>query len=75
MYTSSVTTSGRKYPLREVILQAWKRLGLNEVEDANNGLPQGVAEMVENRRDGLRQLTSQVYPLKAVHIMTETMVK
>lgn len=75
MYTSSVTTSGRKYPLREVILQAWKRLGLNEVEDANNGFPQGVAELVENRRDGLRQLTSQVYPLKGVHVMTETMVK
>ena len=75
MYTSSVTTSGRKYPLRETILQAWKRLGLKEVEDANNGFPQGIAELVENRRDGLRQLTSQVYPLKGVHIMTETMVK
>ena len=75
MYTSSVITSGRKYPLRETILQAWKRLGLKEIEDANNGSPQGIAELVENRRDGLRQLTSQVYPLKGVHIMTETMVK
>lgn len=75
MYTSSVTTSGRKYPLRQHILQAWKRLGLEEIEDANNGFPQGVAELIENRRDGLRQLTSQVYPLKGVHVLTETMVK
>ena len=75
MYTSSVTTSGRKYPLREVVLQAWKGLGLKQVEDANNGFPQGIAELVENRRDGLRQLTSQVYPLKGVQVMTETMVK
>lgn len=75
MHTSSVTTSGRKYPLREFILQAWKRLGLKEIEDANNGFPQGVAELVENRRNGLRQLTSHVYHLKGAHILTETMVK
>ena len=75
MHTSSVTTSRRKYPLRETILQAWKRLGLEEIEDANNGFPQGIAELVENRRDGLRQLTSQVYPLKGAQILTENMVK
>ena len=75
MHTSSVKTSGRRYPLREKILQAWKRLGLKEINDANNGFPQGVAELVENRRDGLRQLTSQVYPLKGADIMLETMVK
>ena len=74
MYTSSVTTSGRKFPLREIILNAWKNLGLKEIEDANNGFPQGIAELVENRRDGLRQLTSQVYPLGGVHILTKTMV-
>ena len=75
MHTSSVTTSGRKYPLRKTILQAWKRLGLEEIKDANNGFPQGIAELVENRRDGLRQLTSQVYPLTGAHMLTETMVK
>ena len=75
MHTSSVTTSGRKYPLRETILQAWKSLGLEHIEDANNGSPQGIAELVENRRDGLRQLTSQVYPLKGAEILTDTMVK
>ena len=74
MYTSSVTSSGRKYPLRETILKAWEGLGLKQIEDANNGFPQGIAELVENRRNGLRQLTSQVYPLQGVHVLTETMV-
>ena len=75
MYTSSVTTSRRQYPLRQTILNAWKRLGLKQIEDANNGFPQGIAELVENRRNGLRQLTSQVYPLEGAHILSETMVK
>jgi choline dehydrogenase-like flavoprotein len=74
MHTSSVSSSGRKYPLRSTILNAWKRLGLEEIPDANNGTPQGVAELVENRRNGLRQLTSVVYPLRGAHILTETMV-
>jgi choline dehydrogenase-like flavoprotein len=55
-------------------LNAWKSLGLDEIEDANNGAPQGIAELVETRRDGLRQLTSVVYPLTGVHVMLETMV-
>lgn len=50
-------------------------MGLEEIDDANNGFPQGIAELVENRRDGLRQLTSQVYPLKGADILTENMVK
>jgi len=74
MHTSSVSVSGRQYPLRDTILNAWKRLGLAQVSDANNGAPQGIAELVENRRDGLRQLTSVAYPLKGAQIKTETMV-
>lgn len=74
MHTSSVTSSGRHYPLRETILNAWKHVGLKEIPDGNTGAPQGVAELVENRLDGLRQLTSAAYPLKGAHIMTETLV-
>ncbi|KAI4267314.1 MAG: hypothetical protein L6R38_008306, partial [Xanthoria sp. 2 TBL-2021] len=74
MHTSSVSSSGRHYPLRETILNAWKDVGLKQIPDANNGAPQGVAELVENRRDGFRQLTCVAYPLKGVHIMTDTLV-
>ncbi|KAL9579653.1 MAG: hypothetical protein Q9212_004980 [Teloschistes hypoglaucus] len=74
MHIYFVTSSGRHYPLRETILNAWKSIGLKEVADANNGAPQGVAELVENRCDGLRQLTSVAYPLTGAQIMTETYV-
>lgn len=74
MHTASVSSSGRHYPLRETILNAWKGVGLKQIPDANNGAPQGVAELVENRRDGLRQLTSVAYPLKGVHVMTDSFV-
>ena len=74
MHTASVSSSGRRFPLRDTILKAWSRLGLEKVPDANNGEPLGIAELVENRRDGLRQLTSTVYPLKGVQVMTNTLV-
>ncbi|MCJ1314524.1 hypothetical protein MMC25_008206 [Agyrium rufum] len=75
MYTSSVTSSGRKYPGRQQTLEMWKGIGLKHIEDANDGNPQGVAELVENRHNGLRQLTNVVYPLKGVRVMTETFVR
>ena len=74
MYTSSITASGRRYPLRETVLGAWKRLGLQEAPNANSGAPQAVAELVGDRWDGLRQLTSDVYPLKEADVMTETLL-
>ena len=74
MHTSSVTTSGRRHPLRGTVLNAWNSPGLDAIENANNGAPQGIAELVDDRQDGLRQLTSVVYPLTGVHVMLETMV-
>ena len=49
-------------------------LGIDKIADANKGKPLGIAELMENRRDGLRQLTSTVYPLKGVQVMTNTLV-
>jgi choline dehydrogenase-like flavoprotein len=74
MYTCSNTSTGRKYPLRQMVKAAWESIGLKEIPDANSGSPQGFNELVENRRDGLRQLASEVYPLNGVQVMTETLV-
>ena len=74
IYTTLVALSRRKFPLRDTILRAWKSLGLEEIPDGNNGHPQGIAELVESARDGLRQLTSVVYPLTGIQLLTETMV-
>ncbi|KAG7006551.1 hypothetical protein G7Y79_00014g037260 [Physcia stellaris] len=41
----TVSSSGRRYALRDTVLKAWKHIGLKEIPDANNGAPQGVAEV------------------------------
>lgn len=49
--------------------------GIRQAEDANSGSPQGFSELVENRRDGIRQVASAVYPLEGVKVMLNTLVK
>lgn len=75
IHTSSVSSSGRKYPLRETVKSAFLNLGIRAIHDANNGHPQGIAELVNNFPDGRRQLTSQVYPLDGVKVVTDALVK
>ncbi|KAI9760263.1 MAG: hypothetical protein M4579_001777 [Chaenotheca gracillima] len=75
IYTASVTSTGRHYPLRDRVKAAWERLGVHHNPDANAGSPKGLAELIENRRNGLRQLSSSAYSLEGVKVMTETIVK
>jgi choline dehydrogenase-like flavoprotein len=74
--TTSVSTShtSRKYPLRETVKRAWEELGLQSISDVNNGNPLGVAELVENWRDGKRQLPSNAYNLSNVRVILNTLV-
>ncbi|KAL9107770.1 MAG: hypothetical protein Q9227_007392 [Pyrenula ochraceoflavens] len=75
IHTSSASSSGRTYRLRNISCAAWSSLGLKLVQDANNGHPQGIAELVSSYRDGKRQLPCEVYPLQGVKVLTGTMVK
>lgn len=75
MYTSSVTSSGRNYPLRVMVKAAWEAIGLEQIPDANSGSPQGFAELTENRKNGKRQLATDAYPLTGVKVLTDTLVK
>lgn len=75
IHTMSVSASGRRYPLRDTILNLWKHLGLDYIPDANNGRPQGIADLVENWRDGKRQIASSVYSLDGVKVLTDTLVR
>ncbi|CAO1599289.1 hypothetical protein XANCAGTX0491_003022 [Xanthoria calcicola] len=74
LHSSSVIPIALTTGVHENIVNAWKHMGLNQIPDANDGAPQRVAETVEDRRDGLRQLTSVAYPLERAHIMTDTFV-
>lgn len=71
----SASSKSRIYPLRQPLLKAWNELGLKRIDDANSGNPLGVAELVENWRDGRRQLASQAYNLDGVQVRTTTTVK
>lgn len=75
--TASVSSSseGRKYPLREALRDAWKRIGVEEIGDGNSGEPRGLAELVENWHEGRRQLASEVYSLDGVEVLTNTVVE
>ncbi|KAF2652628.1 GMC oxidoreductase [Lophiostoma macrostomum CBS 122681] len=77
IHTQTAKSSGRSYPLREPVRQAWESLGLTLKPDGNDGNPQGIAELTENFGDGKRQIASQAYRLKdkRVEVVTDTIVK
>ncbi|PSN68092.1 putative glucose dehydrogenase [Corynespora cassiicola Philippines] len=75
IHTASVSASGRKFPLRDHVFKLWSNLKLHHVADANNGHPQGIAELVENWRDGKRQIVSAVYSLEGIEVVTNTLVR
>ncbi|KAE8315546.1 GMC oxidoreductase [Aspergillus transmontanensis] len=77
LYVTPISSTGRKYPLREPLAQAWDQNHVSTLPglDGNRGNPQGRAELAEDRRDGLRQLASAAYPLDGVQVMTNTLVR
>ncbi|RAL64507.1 hypothetical protein DID88_001982 [Monilinia fructigena] len=74
-YTQSVTSSGRQYPLRDPLKNAWIAAGVRHIADANSGSPQGIGELVENRHDSIRQVASTIYSLKGIDVLLNTLVK
>ena len=74
IHTQSISSTHRDYPLRDQLRAAWASTGSPLVADANSGHPQGLSELIENRRDGLRQVASSVYPLGHVEVKSGTSV-
>lgn len=75
IHTQSVSSTDQDYPLRDEVKAARASAGVTHKVDANSGHPQGSSELVENRRDGARQVTNTVYPLAGVEIKTQTIVQ
>lgn len=76
IHTIPISSSGqhRRYGLRETIKRGWQELGLHYVSDVNAGNPLGFTELVENFRDGKRQLPSEAYNLDNVKVLSNTLV-
>lgn len=68
------TMTGRAYPLRQQVHQAFLDTGLKDNSDSNAGDPLGVASWCENWHHGVRQPAGQAYDLSNVHILTSTLV-
>jgi choline dehydrogenase-like flavoprotein len=75
VHTASVSSSEREYPLRDTVRKMWQSLGLPYKHDLNDGSPQSVSDLVENWRDGKRQLASSAYRLDGVDVRLETTVR
>ena len=72
--TQSTSSTKRDFPLRDPVRAAWASAGVAHIADANTGHPRGLGELIENRDDGVRQVTSSVYPLSGIEVKTGTHV-
>jgi choline dehydrogenase-like flavoprotein len=77
IHTTNVSSGhpNRVYPLKNELRAAWEKVSVQFIEDYNNGSPLGLAEMIENWRDGKRQLARDAYDLSGVHILLSTLVE
>ncbi|KAF4635110.1 hypothetical protein G7Y89_g2998 [Cudoniella acicularis] len=80
IHNNSVTSSSpdRKYPLKEPLRAAWEKVGVHQIDDVNKGSPLGFGELVENWREGKRQLPSEAYGIAkhtGITVLTEAMVR
>ncbi|OLN96844.1 Oxygen-dependent choline dehydrogenase 3 [Colletotrichum chlorophyti] len=77
LHVSSVSSTGRAYPLRDAVAEGWNEAGTTALPafDGNSGDNLGRSELTETRRNGLRELPPVVYPLDGVTILTETLVE
>ncbi|RYP69740.1 hypothetical protein DL771_005942 [Monosporascus sp. 5C6A] len=73
----STSSSGRRYPLEEVIEESLGAIGVSPLPDYDYNVENniGLGELHENRRNGARQLASLAYSLKGVTVLTDTLVE
>lgn len=69
------TVSGRQYPLRDTVYDAFHAAGYKDNPDANSGNPLGLAKYTENWYKATRQPAGTAYALKGVEVMTQTTVR
>ena len=69
------TISGRQYPLRDSVYDAFHAVGYQDNPDANSGNPLGLAKYTENWHKATRQPAGTAYSLTGVNVMTDTTVR
>ncbi|CRG83771.1 putative GMC-type oxidoreductase Mb1310 [Talaromyces islandicus] len=69
------SSADRHYPLHEQVKKAWADIGIPYKPSMNDGNPVGLGQLIENRVDGVRQISSLAYDLKNIKVLTNTLVK
>ncbi|KAK2770118.1 glucose dehydrogenase [Colletotrichum kahawae] len=77
VFTQTVTSTNRPFPLREYVLQSWNEVGVPTLPgfDGNAGNPLGVGDFSENKHNGRREIASVIYPLDGITVLTDTVVE
>ncbi|WYZ40069.1 hypothetical protein EsH8_IV_000410 [Colletotrichum jinshuiense] len=77
MKIEAPSVTGRVYPLRDAVYASYESVGIKALPglDANAGENIGFGEISENRRNGVRQIASEYYPLGGVTVLTDTLVE
>lgn len=75
-HVTTVTSTHREYPLRNIELESWEQLGVQPIPrwDGNSGNSTGIGDMTENRNNGRRQIAAAVYPLDGITVELNTQV-
>ena len=69
------TVSGRQYPLRDTVYDAFHAAGYQDNPDANSGNPLGLAKCTENWHKATRQPAGTAYSLDGIEVMNDTTVR
>ncbi|KAL9108282.1 MAG: hypothetical protein Q9227_006879 [Pyrenula ochraceoflavens] len=70
----SATRRQRRFPLRDIIAEAWRRVGIARAADINDGDPMGVAELKEFWYQGEGPPLSECYDLSDIQVITNVNV-
>ncbi|KFA51762.1 hypothetical protein S40293_09972 [Stachybotrys chartarum IBT 40293] len=76
IFIQSVTSTDRRFPLRQQALDSWAELGVGALPDldGNAGKSLGVGELQENKENGRREIAAVRYPLDGFAILANTTV-
>ena len=70
----STSSTGRDYPLRPLLQEAWASAGVEKIPNPNAGSPLGVGDAIECRSNKERIIATDAYSMKGVSIQTNTVV-
>ena len=70
----STSSTGRDYPLKPLLQEAWASAGVEKIPNPNAGSPLGVGDAIECRSNKERIISTDAYSIEGVSVQTDTLV-